>query len=488
MKTKLFNFLLFFFVITVIPVFSQPVLTQNGILSQLGDSVNFKRGSNAPPITDIQGPDVTWNFTYDTTVFTSPYVVTKDPVQTPYFSSFPLASRCELTKPTSSVKWYSYQTVNAGLWEEVGHVSELLSNSNTSYNHYQDNETILQFPVHYGDSLMDYFSGYRINGSNDTNQQHGKRYYKADSYGTLIYSTGDTFTDVMRVLSVEHRIDSMPLSYDSTTINETIWYKEGIRTPLITRRVVIFWTYNYATQNVFSISFQYYFCLDPSSINRIDLTVMLEGPFNGTEMESSLQSIIPLNQPFNVSPWNYAGLENVSSIPNGNVVEWVLVDVRDAATASAATSASSIARKAAFILEDGSIVDLDGFSNLLFPVTISQNLYVVVWQRNHIGIMSNYALSEVGGIYNYNFTSGVNQVYGGLAGHKQLAIGVWGMFSGDGNKDGSVNISDYSPLWQDEAGTRGYLNSDYNLDGESDNVDKNNFLIPNIGMGSQVPD
>lgn len=267
MRTNIFNFLLFFFAITVIPVFSQPVLTQNGILSQPGDSINFKRGSDAPPITDIQGPDVTWNFTYDTAVLTSRYIVTKDPVQTPFFSSFPLAGRCELTKPTSSVKWYSYQTVNAGLLEEIGHVSELLSSSNTYFNYYQDNETLLQFPVYYSDSLMDYFSGYRINGSNDANLQHGKRYYKADSYGTLIYSTGDTFTDVMRVFSVEHRIDSMLLSYDSTTIYETKWYKEGIRTPLITRRGNILWKYTYATQNVFSMSGQYYFCLDPAYIN-----------------------------------------------------------------------------------------------------------------------------------------------------------------------------------------------------------------------------
>ena len=309
MRTKIINFLLFFFAISVIQVFSQPVLTQNGILSQAGDSINFKRGSNAPSINETQGPDVTWNFTYDTTVLTSRYVVTKDPVQTPFFSSFPLAGRCEITKPTSSVMWYSYQTVNAGLWEEIGHVSELQSNMNTLYNHYDDSETILQFPVHYGDSLMDHFSGYRIHWSNDTNPQHGKWYYKADSYGTLIYSTGDTFTDVMRVFSVEHRIDSMLLSYDSTTINKTIWYKEGIRTPLITRTVNILWSYNYATQSVTSVSFQYYFCLDPDYINGL-ITGEEESGLAGSEDISLYPN--PSNGRFKIS--GIATSENIISI------------------------------------------------------------------------------------------------------------------------------------------------------------------------------
>ena len=218
----------------------------------------------------------------------------------------------------------------------------------------------------------------------------------------------------------------------------------------------------------------------------LDIKALLEGPFNGSGMNTNISSILPLSQPFNTAPWNYTGTENVGTIPGG-VTEWVLIGLRDAATAGTATGATTIARKAAFILNDGSIVDLDGVSDLVFPVTISQNLFVVVWHRNHLGIMSNNALTLSGGVYTYDFTSGVSQVYGGTNGHKQLATGVWGMYGGDGTKDGSVNNADYSPLWENETGSEGYISSDYNLDGQSDNQDKDDIWLPNNGKGSQIP-
>ncbi len=219
----------------------------------------------------------------------------------------------------------------------------------------------------------------------------------------------------------------------------------------------------------------------------LDLTAMLEGPFNGNDMNTDLNSLLPLSQPFNVAPWFYSGIDNVGNIPNANVTEWVLVDLRDANSAANATSATSVAMQAAFILNDGSIVDLDGSSNLVFPVSISQNLYVAVWQRNHIGIISNNALTPSGGIYSYDFTSGGNQVYGDVDGHKQLAPGIWGMFSGDGDRNGSIGTGDEAPTWETQAGTKGYIDSDYNLDSESNNIDKDDYWVPNIGEGTQVP-
>ena len=93
----------------------------------------------------------------------------------------------------------------------------------------------------------------------------------------------------------------------------------------------------------------------------------------------------------------------------------------------------------------------------------------------------------LGNQYNYNFTTGINQVYGGSSGHKQLVPGKWGMFSGDGTADGIVNASDKSILWENETGTNGYIPSDYNLDSESNNIDKDDFWVPNEGEGSQVP-
>ncbi len=89
----------------------------------------------------------------------------------------------------------------------------------------------------------------------------------------------------------------------------------------------------------------------------------------------------------------------LAAIPNANVVDWVLVELRDAPSAAAATSATRIARQAAFILNDGSIVGLDGSSVLQFNNAINQQLFVIVNHRNHLGVLSANALTQSGGIY-----------------------------------------------------------------------------------------
>ena len=69
-----------------------------------------------------------------------------------------------------------------------------------------------------------------------------------------------------------------------------------------------------------------------------------------------------------------------------------------------------------------------------------------------------------------------------------LEPGIYGMYGGDGNRDGMIDVSDRSPLWENEAGTSGYHESDFNLDGESNNQDKNDCWLPNQGEGSQIPE
>ncbi len=217
----------------------------------------------------------------------------------------------------------------------------------------------------------------------------------------------------------------------------------------------------------------------------VDLKVYLEGPFFGTNMNANL-SEIPLIQPYNQQPWNYAGSESVASIPM-DVVDWILVEYRDASNAISATSATMISQQAAFLKNDGSIVDLDGISILAFNHSIIQSLYAVVWHRNHLGILSADPLIESGGIYNYDFTTDAGKVFGATNGHNELANGTWGMISGDANADGFINPDDLNTVWATETGTFGYKPADFNLDNQINNIDKNEFWLPNKGKGSQVP-
>jgi len=220
----------------------------------------------------------------------------------------------------------------------------------------------------------------------------------------------------------------------------------------------------------------------------LELSVILEGPFNGTDMDTDLTdlTILPLSQPYNVSPWNYLGSESVVSIPGTNVVDWVLVELRDAPNAVSATSATMLTQQAAFLLNDGSIVGTDGLSNPIFSNSITQQLFVVVRHRNHLGVLSASALSETGGVYSYDFTTPEGQAYGTDA-QKNLGGGVYGMYSGDGDADGTINMDDKT-IWTIQAGTQGYKSADFDMDGQVDNVDKNDTWVDNESQNSQIPE
>jgi hypothetical protein len=223
----------------------------------------------------------------------------------------------------------------------------------------------------------------------------------------------------------------------------------------------------------------------------LNLKVFLEGPYNGIDMNTDLNGNpelvegLPLSQPYNTSPWNYQGTETVDSLPE-NVVDWVLIELRDTTDAALATAETAIARQAAFLLNDGAITSIDGPPNPAFNHSLINSLFVVIYHRNHLGIMSAEPLTESGCIYSYDFTSASGQAFGTDA-QKDLGSGVYGMYSTDANADGTINTTDKT-IWENQAGTKGYHSADFDLDGQVNNPDKNENWIPNEGEGSQMPE
>jgi hypothetical protein len=213
----------------------------------------------------------------------------------------------------------------------------------------------------------------------------------------------------------------------------------------------------------------------------------LEGPFNGTTMNTDLNTggFIPLSQPYSGTPWSYAGTETVTAIPNTNVVDWVLLQVRQTTgAAGTATSDSIVAQRAAFVLSNGSIVDLDGASNVLFPMAFEDNIYVVIYHRNHVSMMSATAVPTVSGVYTYDFTTAQSQAY--LGGQKALT-GGFGMYAADGNGDGQVSNFDVFFIWMPEVGMMGYNPGDFDMNTQVQNFDVFFRWMPNVGAGTQVP-
>jgi hypothetical protein len=219
----------------------------------------------------------------------------------------------------------------------------------------------------------------------------------------------------------------------------------------------------------------------------VELKAFLEGPFKVTDMATGLNigGLLPLSQPYNMSPWDYNGTESVSAMPSG-VVDWVLVELRDDTSASNATISTRFARQAGLLLSNGDIVATDGSSPLQFDNSVSNSLFVVIVHRNHLAILSANELSLSGENYSYDFTTGSGQAYGTNS-QKQFATGKWGMMSGDANADGTVEIGDLTPIWYNNAGNEGYYPADVNLDGQVDNMDKDSFCIPNTGKVTNVP-
>jgi hypothetical protein len=223
-------------------------------------------------------------------------------------------------------------------------------------------------------------------------------------------------------------------------------------------------------------------------LKSLRLNEMMEGPYNEVsgDMNTNLNpGLVPLQQPYNQAPWDYAGLEQVQSIP-ANVVDWVLIRLYDTTEVSLAIPGSIISTQAGFILSNGNITDLDGFTPIRFEETVVHDLFVSMEQRNHLPVLSATALTYDKGDYVFDFSQTGSSFTN--TPQKELQPGVWGMIAGDANADGIVDELDKTGSWESHAGKNAYDPADLNLDGQIDNQDKDDFWYPNRGLGGQLPD
>jgi len=219
----------------------------------------------------------------------------------------------------------------------------------------------------------------------------------------------------------------------------------------------------------------------------LNVLFFLEGPYNGTFMNIDLvtNNLLPNNQPYDGAPWNYAGTESVVTFP-ANVVDWVLVELRDASAPELAIPSTKLAGwpKAMFVRTDGQLIGLDGSLPNIGNPAVANNLYIVIRHRNHIDIMSATGLVLSGNTYSYDFTGSVNQAYGGSLGYKLLDGGACGMASGDMDADGKVFASDFVE-WATDSGLGDiYSLGDLDFDG---NVFASDFVLWAGNSGLDYP-
>jgi hypothetical protein len=154
----------------------------------------------------------------------------------------------------------------------------------------------------------------------------------------------------------------------------------------------------------------------------LDLRVKLQGAMiqndGGGLMRDDLRkrNIIPTTEPY--SDYEYlhhvgegGGEEidaNLFDITGGDaVVDWVLIELRSATRAD-----SLVATRAAILQRDGDIVEIDGVSDITFYNMPSDNYYVGLRHRNHLGIITSNPHFLSPNPTEIDFTNTATNVYG----------------------------------------------------------------------------
>jgi hypothetical protein len=218
-----------------------------------------------------------------------------------------------------------------------------------------------------------------------------------------------------------------------------------------------------------------------------NLKVFLQGPFNtstGT-MKTGLNTagLIPTAQPYSGAPWNYTGTESVTSsflTSHTTIVDWILLELR-----TGAGSGTLVARRAAFLKSDGTIVDTDGVSTVVFHGQKPGIYYMVVRHRNHLAVMTKSTVTTNNVTSQYDFSTSQAQAYGS-APMKSMG-GTFVMEAGDADASGSIDASDRTTYWSSQNGTSGYVSADFNLDGKVSAADLNTHWRGNNANNTQVP-
>jgi hypothetical protein len=235
-----------------------------------------------------------------------------------------------------------------------------------------------------------------------------------------------------------------------------------------------------------------------------NLKVFLSGPYSNGTMTTTLanQGLIPLTSEsaYAASTYGYTA-RTVSRIPAAGIVDWVLVELRTGTPGSTKTAV-----QAAFMKNNGSIVDTNGVSPLLFKGISAGNFYVVIRHRNHLPVMSAAAVSLNAASAQYDFTTSVSKAFGT---NPMMALtgGGFGMWAGDVNRNGNVKytgsqndrtvlLSVVGPA-DPTLTVPGYLNADVNMDGKAKFTGSNNdatLILKSVGPAdptksviSQVP-
>jgi hypothetical protein len=139
--------------------------------------------------------------------------------------------------------------------------------------------------------------------------------------------------------------------------------------------------------------------------------VLLQGAYNTAtgKMNNDLNALgilqaSAIRQPYSAAAFGYTGTEAVGAgffAAHPAIVDWVLIELRNPNA-----PASIVARRAAFVTQDGAIVETDGSKAQITFAGVAPGWYhVVVRHRNHLSIRTVEAVDFSSGAGSYDFTT-----------------------------------------------------------------------------------
>ena len=211
--------------------------------------------------------------------------------------------------------------------------------------------------------------------------------------------------------------------------------------------------------------------------------VILEGAFELSSgniiMHDNLRDnttvLIPTTSPYNSDESCEATVFDTTG--ENAVVDWVELQLRNASDATQIETTRS-----ALLLRNGSIVDTDGTSPVVFS-QVQGDFYLAIAHRNHLTVMSSstHTFSSTA-TTSIDFTNTAN-VSGGSSALISLGDGYNGIPLGDIDENGQIQNADITSTVL-QLGISGYSIFDVDMNGQVQNADIN-FILQNIGKGEQ---
>lgn len=210
----------------------------------------------------------------------------------------------------------------------------------------------------------------------------------------------------------------------------------------------------------------YYTPQVPTVCACLQVRVFLEGYYDGSQEMSTqlaLNGLLPANQPYNQPPFNYAGDEALTNLPEGTV-DWLLVQLRDEEDFS-----QVIAQKAVLLRKDGFVMELDGTPGVNFEGVPDDYYRIAVLHRSHLAVMSNEAILTNAPNFVYDFTTGLSRAAG--VQQQKLVGNAWTMIAGDLDNNHIINSSDFDLIKNANGQPTAYQAADLNADGQVNQTD-----------------